>query len=186
MITPAQPDQSEAGFLRPLSRRAPANVPPPVPDAPGTVTSRLVWPWRCILPLAALLLGMGSVTGCSTPSRPPEPSRIHEIRIADHIRPSLLYVYVGEEVRWHNEREAPVTIGLLSPLTEAQVVCNTGFSRFGSLRDTVTVPPRQSVSLCFSQAGAVQYNVWLNPADLLHSMTPTATISVSSRPSSHF
>jgi hypothetical protein len=87
-----------------------------------------------------------------------------------------------DKVRWQNLRSEPVRISLLSHLSGSGVSCQTGFSRFGSLDDTATIPPSAYVSLCFARAGSIQYNVWLNPQDPLRSMTPTARIVVSTQP----
>ena len=47
----------------------------------------------------------------------------------------------GFEIRWQNLRHEPVKISLLSQLSESGISCRTGFSRFGSLDDTATIPP---------------------------------------------
>ncbi|THJ21886.1 MAG: hypothetical protein CAF44_008840 [Nitrospira sp. CG24D] len=106
----------------------------------------------------------------------------HYIRIQDIVSPQLLNVHVGDAVRWQNLRSEPVRISLLSQLSGSGVSCQTGFSYFGSLDDTATIPPNAYVSLCFARTGSIQYNVWLNLADPLRSMTSTAKIIVSARP----
>lgn len=112
---------------------------------------------------------------------PPRPSSLHThyIQIQDSVSPPRLDVRVGDEVRWQNLRTEPVTISLLSPLARSGVSCQTGFSRFGTLDDTATIPPKGYVSLCFARAGSIQYNVWLNLEDPLRSMTPTAKVVIS-------
>lgn len=134
------------------------------------------------LRLAAALLCLGSLASCASPATIAQPGQTHYVRIQDHANPARLYVAVGDEVRWQNLRATPVMIGLLSPLTADSVSCGNGFSRFGSFNDTATIPPDGYVSLCFARAGTIQYNLWLNPADPLRSMTPTAHILVSARP----
>ena len=57
-----------------------------------------------------------------------------------------------------------------------------GFTRFGTMQDTAIIQPREYVSICFSQPGTIQYNVWLNPDDPRGSITPTAKIQVSALP----
>jgi len=107
--------------------------------------------------------------------------RTHYIHIQDAVSPQRLDVHVGDEVRWQNRRSEPVKISLLSQLSGSGVSCQTGFSRFGALDDTATIPPNAYVSLCFARAGSIQYSVWLKREDTLRSMTPTAKIIVSAR-----
>lgn len=138
--------------------------PPRRPPAPRWL-QLLIWP---------ILLASCTVA-------PPRPSSLqaHYIRIQDSVSPQRLDVRVGNEVRWQNLRPEPVKISLLSPLSESVISCQTGFSRFGALDDTATIPPQAYVSLCFARAGSIQYNVWLDPTDPLRSMTPTAKVVIS-------
>jgi hypothetical protein len=57
-------------------------------------------------------------------------------------------------------------------------VCDKGFSRLGVVQDTVTIAPLQYVSLCFSKAATVRFNVWLDADDPQGAMTPTSTIRI--------
>ena len=131
----------------------------------------------------ALLMLSGLLAGCSLIPSSAAPPHTHYIQIQDAVSPPRLEVQVGDEIRWQNLRREPVRISLLSHLSGAGVSCNTGFTRFGVLDDTATIPPDGYVSLCFTRIGAIQYNVWLNLADPLRSMTPTAKIMVSAQPS---
>lgn len=141
--------------------------------------------WSTSIPrrIAAAVLCLGTLAGCANHGQAKGPGETHDIRILDHISPQQLHVQVGDEVRWHNLRTTPVTIGLLSPLTSDRVSCGKGFTRFGLLDDSATVPPGGYVSLCFARAGAIHYNVWLNPDDPFRSMTPTARVVVTGKPS---
>lgn len=132
--------------------------------------------------LAGLFIGAGLLAACAAASPGTAPARTHYIHIQDAVNPQRLDVHIGDEVRWQNLRSEPVKISLLSHLSGSGVSCQTGFSRFGSLDDTATISPNAYVSLCFARAGSIQYNVWLNPQDPLRSMTPTAKIIVSARP----
>jgi plastocyanin len=131
--------------------------------------------------LVGLFLGAGLLAACAAASPGTAPARTHYIHIQDAVSPQRLEVHIGDEVRWQNLRHEPVKISLLSQLSESGVSCRTGFSRFGSLDDTATIPPNAYVSLCFARTGSIQYNVWLNPQDPFRSMTPTAKIVVSAR-----
>lgn len=131
--------------------------------------------------LTGLFMAAGLLTACATAAPDATPWRTHYIHIQSGVSPQRLDVQTGDEVRWQNLRNEPVRISLLSHLSGAGVSCQTGFSRFGALDDTATIPPNAYVSLCFARAGSIHYNVWLNPNDPLGSMTPTAKIVVSSR-----
>jgi len=136
---------------------------------------------HCATRLVGLLIGAGLLTACAAASPGTTPVRTHYIHIQDAVSPQRLDVHIGDEVRWQNLRSEPVRISLLSHLSGAGVSCQTGFSRFGSLDDTATIPPNAYVSLCFARAGSIQYNIWLKPEDPLRSMTPTAKIVISAR-----
>lgn len=131
--------------------------------------------------LVRLLIGASLLTACAAASPDTTPLRTHYIHIQDGVSPQRLDVHIGDEVRWQNLRSEPVKVSLLSHLSGAGVSCQTGFSSFGSLDDTATIPPNEYVSLCFARAGSIQYNVWLKLEDPLRSMTPTAKIVVSAR-----
>jgi plastocyanin len=131
--------------------------------------------------LVGLFIGAGLLAACAAASPGTAPVRTHYVHIQDVVSPQSLAVHIGDEVRWQNLRSEPVRISLLSHLSGSGVSCETGFSHFGSLDDTATIPPNAYVSLCFARAGSIQYNVWLKPDDPLRSMTPTAKIIVSAR-----
>ena len=135
----------------------------------------------CITGWVRLLIWPILLAGCA--SAPPGTSllRTHYIHIQDAVSPQRLEVHIGDEVRWPNLRRAPVRVSLLSQLSGSGVSCRTGFSRFGSLDDTATIPPNSYASLCFARTGSIQYTVWLNLEDPLRSMTPTAKIVVSAQ-----
>lgn len=132
--------------------------------------------------LAGLFIGAGLLAACAAASPGTTLLQTHYIHIQDAVSPQHLNVHVGDEVRWQNLRNEPVRISLLSQLSRSGVSCQTGFSHFGSLDDTTTIPPNAYVSLCFSRTGSIQYNVWLKLEEPLRSMTPTAKIIVSARP----
>lgn len=127
--------------------------------------------------LTVVCVCLALLAGCANPPGT-QPVRTHDIQILEQVSPQDLYVATGDEVRWHNLRSDPVKIGLLSHHHLSLVLCEKGFTRFGMVDDTATIPPMSYVSLCFSRPGIVQYNVWLNPADPRGRMTPTARIQV--------
>lgn len=132
--------------------------------------------------LAGLLIGAGLPASCAAASPETAPLQTHYIRIQDTVSPQHLNVHIGDEVRWQNLRSEPVRISLLSQLSGSGVSCQTGFSHFGSLDDTATIPPNGYMSLCSARTGSIQYNVRLKLEDPLQSLTSTAKIVVSARP----
>lgn len=132
--------------------------------------------------LAGLLIGAGLQTSCAVASPDTTPLQTHYIHIQDAVSPQRLNAHVGDEVRRQNLRSEPDRISLLGQLSGSGRFCRSGFSRFGSPDDTATISPNAYASLCFARAGSIQYNVWLKPEDPLRSMTPTAKIIVSARP----
>jgi hypothetical protein len=125
---------------------------------------------------------IGALVGCLHPTAGDPSLRAHLVEIRDEISPQDLYVNVGDEIRWHNLRAEPVKIGLLNHPQLNLVSCERGFSRFGQVQDTATIPAQEYVSLCFSKPGIVEYNVWMNLDDPYRSMTPTAKIQVFAMP----
>jgi plastocyanin len=132
--------------------------------------------------LTIVLWYLAFVFGCANTSTVSSSIRTHLIQIREQVSPQDLYVNVGDEVRWQNLRPDPVKVSLLSHHRLDLVSCEKGFTRFGAMEDSATIPPREYVSLCFSKPGTIQYNVWLNPSDPRGSMTPTARIQVSTVP----
>ena len=120
-----------------------------------------------------------ALVGCTIFSKASIPLRVHDIHINGQgsITPAELYAVVGEEIRWHNDLSAPIYLGFLSVQPLQQIGCDRGFTTwYGTMKDIVTIPAGTSVSLCFLQSRMVQYNIWTDIADPVHSMSPTAVI----------
>jgi hypothetical protein len=128
------------------------------------------------LALAATLAG--GLGGCGGTPLGDRSMTVHTIRIQQEVSPRILYVRKGDEVRWQNLQPNPVQIGILGTKWQDHLTCEKGFSQFGQVTDLVTIQPQEQVSLCFSRAGTVQYNVWLDPKNLTGSMSSTATVRV--------
>jgi len=137
---------------------------------------------ECLGGLSIALVCLAFVLSCANGSTVRPSSRTHFIQIREQLSPQDLYVHVGDGVRWQNLRPDPVRVGLLSQPRLDLVSCEKGFTRFGTMQDTAIIQPREYVSICFSQPGTIQYNVWLNPDDPRGSMTPTAKIQISVLP----
>lgn len=131
---------------------------------------RMIW---------ACLVLVGIVTGCSHPSVPDIKAQVRIVEVTDEVTPSVLYAAPGEEVRWTNLRSNPVRLGFLTMRLLDDVGCDHGIKTlFGQMSDLVTIPPGESVSLCFVRRGDLKYNVWLEPDNPRGRITPTATIRV--------
>lgn len=100
------------------------------------------------------------------------------VAIQEHVSPEVLIANPGDEIRWQNVSDKTVRIGLLGNRAFDHVSCQHGFVRLGLMQDFVTIEPGDYVSLCFSHAGVVRYNVWLDADDLRGSMSPTSTIKI--------
>ncbi len=133
---------------------------------------RMIW---------ACLVLVGIVTGCSHPSVPDIKAQVRIVEVTDEVTPSVLYAAPGEEVRWTNLRSNPIRLGFLTMRLLDDVGCDHGIKTlFGQMSDLVTIPPGESVSLCFVRRGDLKYNVWLEPDNPRGRITPTATIRVES------
>ncbi len=124
---------------------------------------------------ALIIVGLG---GCSTTQQTQRTTTVHYVQIHEQVAPRTLSVNKGDEIRWHNLSPSPVQIGILDTKWREHVICEKGFKRFGQVEDLVIIQPQEYVSLCFSKAGSIQYNVWLDPKNLTGSMSPTSTIRV--------
>jgi hypothetical protein len=119
------------------------------------------------------------LTGCSVFSKAYTPTRVQDIYIngQNSIMPLELYAAVGEEIRWHNKLSVPIHLGLLGVKPIEEAGCDKGFKTwFGVIKDIVTIPAGDYVSVCFLRARTVQYNIWTDINDPFRSMSPTAII----------
>ena len=104
---------------------------------------------------------------------------VRTVEIGDSVTPSVMYASPGDEVRWTNARANAVRVGFLSMRLAEDHQCQKGIvDLFGQINDHVTIPPGESISLCFTRTGDLRYNVWLDPEDPRGAITPTMTISV--------
>lgn len=131
---------------------------------------------------AVLLLTTGIVAGCASKSGPPLTGVIQYFNIRTEVAPRHLTVQVGDEVRWQNLNQHAVRLRMLEDHGADFFACDKGFSQLGIVQDTVTIAPLQYVSLCFSKAATLRFNVWLDADDPQGAMTPTSTIRIE-RPS---
>lgn len=125
------------------------------------------------------LLHMLAACGHQVPTN--RVASVRTVQISEAVMPSILYAAPGEEVRWTNLRSNPIRLGFLTMRLLDEVGCDHGIKTlFGQMSDLVTIPPGESVSLCFVRRGDLKYNVWLEPDNPRGPITPTATIRVES------
>ncbi|MGA6828747.1 hypothetical protein ACO9S2_14195 [Nitrospira sp. NS4] len=130
----------------------------------------------------ALCLGLVQmVSACGHQPVTQDRASVHTVQISEVVTPNVLYAAPGEEVRWTNLRSNPIRLGFLSMRLLGDVKCDHGVrTLFGVMSDLVTIPPGESVSICFVRRGDLKYNVWLEPDNPRGPITPTATIRVDS------
>ncbi|MCE3221948.1 MAG: exported protein of unknown function [Nitrospira sp.] len=138
--------------------------------------------FRPLLLLVYSLLVLGFDAGCSSKPDPRLTGSIRYFNIRTDVAPRQLIVQVGDEVRWQNLNQHPVRLRMLEEQGPDLFVCDKGFSQLGVVQDTVTIAPLQYVSLCFSKAATLRFNVWLDANDPQGAMTPTGTIRVEKTP----
>lgn len=128
--------------------------------------------------LLLFLLALGFDSGCASKPGPRLTGSIRYFNIRTDVAPRHLIVQVGDEVRWQNLNQHAVRLRMLEDHGSDLFVCEKGFSRLGIVQDTVTIAPLQYVSLCFSRAATIRFNVWLDADDPQGAMTPTSTIRI--------
>ncbi len=124
-----------------------------------------------------------ALAGCAMSSRVDPPPRVQNIHIGsqDSIIPIELYATVGEEIRWHNQLLDPIYLGFLGVNPIKEVGCGKGFKTwYGGIKDLVMIRAGAYVSVCFTRAGTVRYNVWTDLRDPQRSISPTAVIYLES------
>jgi hypothetical protein len=139
---------------------------------------------RCLLLIPAGMVWGSALllAGCESLPTTTTSGGIHYVHIGERVEPRELRVGAGDEVRWVNERSAPVRLGFLGHTDLSDVSCAKGFRRWGGIEDMVNIPPQDYVSLCFSQPRKISYNVWWGDADPRHAVSRTATIQISLAP----
>lgn len=136
--------------------------------------------FRRLLLLAVLLPAIFD-SGCASKPDSRLTGTIKYFNIRNEVMPRQLTVQVGDEVRWQNLNQHAVRLRMLEEHGDDLFVCDKGFSQLGVVQDTVTIAPQQYVSLCFSKAATLRFNVWLDADDPQGAMTPTGTIRVERR-----
>ena len=108
----------------------------------------------------SLLIIMAFAIGCAAHRDGVGDRHVHDIRIADDLRPSSITVAPGDEVRWINEQPGPVYIVFLDSILD-QLSCHRGFG-MGGAANARKIASDGSLSVCFAAAGSVRYTVRLD------------------------
>lgn len=108
-----------------------------------------------VLIVASLEVGcMGRLPGTT------QTGKVEEIVIGAAVTPSEVTLAPGDEVRWVNRQQGPVSIIFLESIQE-QVSCERGFGLAG-VANATQLGPHKGISLCFSTPGTVHYTVHLD------------------------
>ncbi len=108
-----------------------------------------------MLILGALLL-TAACAGLPTAS---QTGAVHDVLIKEEeLAPHELIVQAGDEIRWINQRTAPVWVYFYKDSLD-EVVCQRGFSYFWGVEEFAKIEPTQSVSVCFAHVDAISYRV---------------------------
>lgn len=132
---------------------------------------------RTFLGLCLALIPM--LSACGHQSATTSSATLRTIQISDMVTPVVLYAKPGEEIRWQNLRASPVRVGFLTMHLLDELACEKGVANWwGGASDLVTIPPGESINLCFVRDGVLQYNVWFDVENPKGAISPTATVRV--------
>lgn len=110
----------------------------------------------CVALLA--LAGCAAIKGTGAIESTTRTGTIHDVRFEERMTPVNLWVQPGDEIRWVNQRNTPVTVEFLGDALD-DVTCQSGFSSLlRRQQETATIRPNESASLCFGKVGTVTYN----------------------------
>jgi len=108
----------------------------------------------------ALCIIIAFAIGCAVHRDVSGARNVHEVQIADDLRPSSITVAPGDEVRWINKQAGPVYIVFLDSILD-QLSCHSGFG-IGGAANARRIGSDETLSVCFANAGSVRYTVRLD------------------------
>ncbi|MDN5940687.1 MAG: hypothetical protein L0H94_02300 [Nitrospira sp.] len=120
---------------------------------------------RYRLTVPSLILGLIGLSACSMLASPTSGSgEVHVVKIEEGVAPSVLDVGIDDEVRWVNHRSDDVRIDSLGDALD-HVSCKRGFTNWlAGQKESATIGPNKSASLCFTKAGVVTYTIRMKSA----------------------
>jgi len=117
------------------------------------------------LAVPSLILGLVGLSACAMLDPPTTRSgQIYDVKIEEGVTPTFLTVGIGDEVRWVNHRTRDVRIDFLGEALD-EISCQRGFTNWiGMKKESATVGPNKSASLCFGKVAVIDYNVRMDSA----------------------
>ena len=124
------------------------------------------------------IAGCAAVAGTGGIASTTRTGKIHNVKFEERMTPVTLGVQLGDEIRWVNQRSAPVTVEFLGDALD-DVTCQSGFSNI-LLRqqETAAIKPNESASLCFGKVGTVTYNARMESPVAGGQLIESGTINV--------
>jgi plastocyanin len=113
-------------------------------------------------------LGIGLVAlvfmgGCESTPTVTRTGDVKDILIGDNPSAAEVSVNPGDEVRWINQRTAPVRIVFLDPVND-RLSCKNNIGGWMTPNDTIKLGTNETASACFRNVGLVRYTVRMNSA----------------------
>jgi plastocyanin len=135
----------------------------------------------------SLTFGLLMLAGCQTIGGESMPTltrtgEVKDVIISEGVDPTSVTVNPGDEIRWINKRRATVQVIFLKPMTE-NLACQRNFGGplgFGTKRNeyTAKIGSNKTASVCFREAGEVNYVVRAESNDHSGGQNMAGTISI--------
>lgn len=126
-----------------------------------------------------LVMTMALCAGCGHMPSTEQARTVRTVEISNQVSPAVMYASLGEEVRWTNVGQNAVRVGFLNMRLIEEHQCEHGIvDLFGHVNDHITIEPGESISLCPSKTGDLQYNVWFDPENPRGAISQTLKISI--------
>lgn len=105
---------------------------------------------------------MVTLMACSNMPSVTRTGTVKNVVIRDDLKPQVVTVSSGDEVRWVNQRQGAVRVEFIDTIKNA-ISCNDGFYRLeligAGVDNTATLSPDETASLCFHEVGKKRYVV---------------------------
>ena len=126
---------------------------------------------RIILTSGLLMLaGCQTIGGESMPTLT-RTGEVKDVIISEGVEPTSVTVNPGDEIRWINKRRDAVQVIFLKPMTE-NLACQRNFG------GPLGLGPNTTASVCFREAGEVNYVVRAESKDHSGGQNMAGTISI--------
>jgi plastocyanin len=129
--------------------------------------------------IVIMAVGFSACTSLPETSRT---SNVHNVKVEMGLAPESVSVAPGDEIQWINSQKRPVYVEI-PDLRAKDLSCQKGFKNWvGNIRESVRVPPNDSVSLCFKRPGTVLYNVRSKTTGREEKQVYSGSIEIKNRP----